>query len=96
MTEAAPRTPATGPRRVGLFGGAFDPPHRAHRALAAAAVQQLGLDVLYIVPTGDAWHRAQVLTPGDQRFASRDELRCPLDASAPKPSRLQHPAPARR
>ncbi len=69
MRKAAPRTPATGPRRVGLFGGAFDPPHRAHRALAAAAVQQLGLDVLYIVPTGEAWHRAQVLTPGDQRFA---------------------------
>ncbi len=69
MRKSAPRASATGPRRVGLFGGAFDPPHRAHRALAIAAVRQLDLDVLYIVPTGEAWHRPQVLAPGDQRFA---------------------------
>ena len=25
------------PRRVGMFGGAFDPPHWAHRALAETA-----------------------------------------------------------
>ena len=39
-------------RRVGVFGGAFDPPHWAHRALAEAALNQLRLDVLaflYIV-----------------------------------------------
>ena len=29
------------PLRVGLFGGAFDPPHRAHRALAEAALAQM-------------------------------------------------------
>jgi len=52
-----------------MFGGAFDPPHRAHVALAQAAVQQLGLDRLYVFPTGDAWHKARTLTPAEHRLA---------------------------
>ncbi|WP_346730740.1 nicotinate (nicotinamide) nucleotide adenylyltransferase [Ramlibacter paludis] len=57
------------PQRVGMFGGAFDPPHRAHVALAQAAVRQLGLDSLYVLPTGDAWHKARTLTPAEHRLA---------------------------
>ena len=56
-------------RRVGLFGGAFDPPHGAHVALARAAVEQLQLDRLHIAPTGQAWHKAQVLSPAADRLA---------------------------
>ncbi|MBE7368183.1 nicotinate (nicotinamide) nucleotide adenylyltransferase [Ramlibacter sp. HM2] len=55
--------------RVGMFGGAFDPPHHAHRALAEAAMAQLGLDRLHVVPTGDAWHKSRALTPAAQRLA---------------------------
>ena len=55
--------------RVGLFGGAFDPPHLAHVALADAAVQQLQLDVLHVVPTGRAWHKARNLTGAEHRLA---------------------------
>jgi nicotinate-nucleotide adenylyltransferase len=57
------------PRRVGMFGGAFDPPHWAHRALAETALNQLGLDVLHILPTGHAWHKSRVLSPSDDRVA---------------------------
>lgn len=57
------------PKRVGVFGGAFDPPHVAHRALVDAAIGQLGLDELRIVPTGYAWHKASVLSPADHRLA---------------------------
>jgi nicotinate-nucleotide adenylyltransferase len=57
------------PLRVGMFGGAFDPPHRAHVALARAAIEQLSLDRLYIFPTGDAWHKARTLTPAEHRLA---------------------------
>jgi nicotinate-nucleotide adenylyltransferase len=52
-----------------MFGGAFDPPHRAHGALAQAAVRQLALDRLIIVPTGNAWHKDRTLTPAEHRLA---------------------------
>ena len=56
-------------RRIGLFGGAFDPPHRAHVALAQAAIDQLQLDELRILPTGSAWHKARGLSLGEHRLA---------------------------
>ncbi len=45
-------------RRMGLMGGAFDPPHAAHVALAQAALTHLALDELRLIPTGSPWHRA--------------------------------------
>ena len=54
---------------MGLYGGAFDPPHTGHHALAACAIHQLQLDCLYVVPTGDAWHKAQTLSVAHHRLA---------------------------
>ncbi|MBP7452970.1 MAG: nicotinate-nucleotide adenylyltransferase [Ottowia sp.] len=56
-------------RRVGLFGGAFDPPHDAHLALARTAIDALQLDQLLVVPTGDAWHKSRPLSPATDRLA---------------------------
>jgi nicotinate-nucleotide adenylyltransferase len=56
-------------RRIGVFGGAFDPPHKAHVALAEAAIAQFGLDTLYVVPTGHAWHKSQALSAPEHRLA---------------------------
>ncbi|MCU0761595.1 MAG: nicotinate (nicotinamide) nucleotide adenylyltransferase [Hydrogenophaga sp.] len=56
-------------RRVGVFGGAFDPPHWAHCSLAQTALEQLQLDILHILPTGHAWHKARVLSPAEHRVA---------------------------
>ena len=52
-----------------MFGGAFDPPHLGHVALARAAVEQLGLDQLRVFPTGQAWHKARALSPSADRLA---------------------------
>lgn len=52
-----------------MFGGAFDPPHRAHVALADAAVRQLALDPLFVFPTGQAWHKSRSLAPAAHRLA---------------------------
>jgi nicotinate-nucleotide adenylyltransferase len=63
---------ATFPRktqRIGVFGGAFDPPHNAHVALARAALDQFGLDALYVIPTGQAWHKARALSAPEHRLA---------------------------
>ena len=62
-------TARAGLTRLGVFGGAFDPPHVAHVALARAAVEQLQLDELRIFPTGQAWHRSQALTAPEHRLA---------------------------
>ncbi len=58
-----------GPKRLGVFGGAFDPPHNAHLALVQAAVAQLRLDELRVFPTGQAWHKAWQLSPARHRLA---------------------------
>lgn len=57
------------PERIGLFGGAFDPPHDAHVALARACVEQLELTRLIVTPTGKAWHKARTLSPDTDRLA---------------------------
>ncbi len=63
-------TPArTTTRRIGVFGGAFDPPHAAHVALVQAALDNLQLDELRVVPTGQAWHKAWSLSPAPDRLA---------------------------
>jgi nicotinate-nucleotide adenylyltransferase len=46
-------TPAPRPPRIALYGGAFDPPHRAHRMLIEACRAQLDLDRLLVIPTGN-------------------------------------------
>jgi nicotinate-nucleotide adenylyltransferase len=52
-----------------MLGGAFDPPHVAHRAMAQHAIVQMQLDVLHVVPTGHAWHKARPLTDATHRLA---------------------------
>ena len=56
-------------QRLGIYGGAFDPPHLAHWAVAQAAITQLGLDALHLLPTGLAWHKRRNLTPSEHRVA---------------------------
>ncbi|EHR72578.1 nicotinate/nicotinamide nucleotide adenylyltransferase [Burkholderiales bacterium JOSHI_001] len=58
------------PRRVGLFGGSFNPPHRAHRALADLALGALRLDELRWLPAGAPWQKPQEhLAPAEHRAA---------------------------
>jgi nicotinate-nucleotide adenylyltransferase len=52
---------------VGLFGGAFDPPHRGHVELARRAKIDLGLDKLIVLVASDPGHK-RVATPADVRL----------------------------
>ena len=56
-------------QRIGILGGAFDPPHKAHVAMAEAAIAQFHLDELIVIPTGNAWHKPRDLSSGEHRAA---------------------------
>ncbi|MFZ9707256.1 MAG: nicotinate-nucleotide adenylyltransferase [Ilumatobacteraceae bacterium] len=59
------------PQRLGVFGGTFDPPHRGHLAVAAAARSQLGLDRVLLVVANDPWKKSpdREITPAKDRLA---------------------------
>jgi nicotinate-nucleotide adenylyltransferase len=52
---------------TGLFGGAFDPPHRGHVELAQRAKEQFGLDKLLVLVAAAPGHK-EVSTPADVRL----------------------------
>ena len=56
-------------KRVGLFGGSFDPVHNAHVALATLALEQLKLDEVRWIPVGKPWQKTRVLSPAADREA---------------------------
>jgi nicotinate-nucleotide adenylyltransferase len=56
-------------RRIGLFGGTFDPPHRAHVELARTALDALALDAVWWIPAGQPWQKSRAITPAIHREA---------------------------
>ena len=56
-------------KRVGLFGGSFDPVHDAHLALATTALQQLELDEVRWIPVGQPWQKTRRLADAADREA---------------------------
>jgi nicotinate-nucleotide adenylyltransferase len=56
--EAAPEREATGePRRIGVLGGTFDPPHIGHLWLGTLARDALSLDRVLFMPAGQPPHK---------------------------------------
>jgi nicotinate-nucleotide adenylyltransferase len=55
--------------RIGLFGGAFNPPHAGHLVCAQEAHAQLGLDTVVWMPVGQAPHRELPDDPGREARA---------------------------
>lgn len=45
-------------RRIGLFGGTFDPPHLGHLVVAEAVRDQLDLDEVRMVVANEPWQKA--------------------------------------
>jgi nicotinate-nucleotide adenylyltransferase len=81
-------------RRIGLFGGSFDPVHNAHVALARSALEALALDEVRWIPAGHPWQKTRTLADAAHRqamvaLAIEDEPRFVLD-----PIELQRPGPS--
>lgn len=55
--------------RIGIFGGTFSPPHNGHIAAARAFMEQMWLDILYVIPTGLPPHKeADSLVSAEHRL----------------------------
>jgi len=53
------------PRRLGILGGTFDPPHAGHIAAAVAAQTQVGLDDVVLMVANEPWQKV-----GDRQVTS--------------------------
>lgn len=58
-------------RRIGIFGGTFDPPHIGHFVAALDAREVLGLDVVLLVVANAPWQKvgSRQISPAADRLA---------------------------
>ena len=56
-------------KRIGIFGGSFDPPHVGHLVIAELACRSLDLDAVYLVPAFRPPHKA-----GKHASSAKDRL----------------------
>ena len=79
--------PPVPPRRIGILGGTFDPPHLGHTAAALEARRSLDLDVVVFVVANDPWQKtvgamagtAEEVSPAEARLAMTREAVVGLD-----------------
>lgn len=81
-------------KKVGLFGGTFDPVHITHLIAAQQALQSVSLDEIWFVPSSVPPHKAKAHTSGEHRLnmlqqaiRSREEFRtCDVELKREGPS----------
>ena len=66
----------TAPRRLGILGGTFDPPHAGHLAAALAVQTQVALDELVLMVANEPWQKVgdRQVTPAEVRFEMTEAL----------------------
>ena len=71
--------------KLGLFGGSFDPVHRGHLLVAQAALEELELDRLFIIPAAQSPFKPAARPASDAlrlrllRLALAGQTRCEVD-----------------
>ena len=55
-------------KKIGIFGGTFNPVHIEHVSLAKSAIEQLGLDKLIVMPTYLSPHKEKSPAPAEDRI----------------------------
>jgi nicotinate-nucleotide adenylyltransferase len=83
------------PRRIGVLGGTFDPPHVGHLWLATLAADALGLDRVLFMPASQPPHKRgrRMSSSGDRLLMTRLAIAgdpmfelCPIEMERPGPS----------
>ena len=57
-----------GPKKIGILGGTFDPPHLGHLKLATHFSKVLHLDELLLIPSGQPWQKDANITQTQTRL----------------------------
>jgi len=72
-TAQAPERTTRGPRRIGILGGTFDPPHVGHLWLATMAADAIGLDRVLFMPAAQPPHKRRrgLTRPTDRLVMTR-------------------------
>ena len=61
-------------KRIGLFGGTFDPVHTGHLIIAETVCEQANLDVVMFIPSANPPHKnRELMFNADQRFKMLSE-----------------------
>lgn len=56
-------------RKIGIFGGSFDPVHFGHLRPALEVLESLSLDHMLFIPSGNPPHRGAPVASAEQRLA---------------------------
>ena len=83
-------------RRLGIFGGTFDPVHIGHLATAMSARHELALDRLLLVVAHDPWQKTgagEHVTPADVRFEMVAAAVSGLDGVEASDMEMRRPGP---
>jgi len=73
QASGAPAVSDEPPRRIGVFGGTFDPPHLGHLWLATLAADTLNLDRVLFMPAAQPPHKGGLIIsrPSDRLLMTR-------------------------
>ena len=73
MTQRVGEQVGDGPKRIGILGGTFDPPHVGHLWLATLAADTIGLDRVLFMPAAQPPHKARrrLTTAADRLLMTR-------------------------
>ena len=90
--------PETDPplRRVGLFGGTFDPPHVGHLVTAVNVRHALDLDVVVLMVANVPWQKegSRTITPAADRLAMVEAAVRDVQGLVPGRQEIDHGGPS--
>lgn len=83
-------------RRLGIFGGTFDPPHVGHLVTAVNVRHALGLDLVMLVVAGSPWQKegSRPITPAVDRLAMVRAAVGDVDRIEASPVEVDRPGPS--
>lgn len=83
-------------RRIGLFGGTFDPPHVGHLVTAVNVRHALDLDLVVLMVANVPWQKegTRSITPAEDRFAMVAAAVADVPGLVPGRHEIEHGGPS--